>query len=211
MNIFMFFQHGEKVFRHGRDLPHWQQVGTIQFITFRLADAMPQKKLTNWKEERDSWLAWNPKPWSDRQQNEHRRLFHEKLEEWLDEGAGSCLLAEKSNRVILADVLMKAHGDKASFESFVIMPNHVHLLVQPFVELEKLIKIWKGVSARKIGKGSIWQGNYRDTMIRDAEHFRNTVRYIRKNPKHLKSEEFTLWEGKSAKTIPSLEQGHSCL
>ena len=103
---------------------------------------------------------------------------------------------------------MRAQGQKVNHHSWVIMPNHVHLLFEPLIELEQLLKIWKEVSARRIGKGSIWQANYRDTLIRDSEHFTKVVRYIRHNPDKLPKNDFTLWEGERAIAIP--EQGHFC-
>jgi hypothetical protein len=67
--------------------------------------------------------------------------------------------------------------------------------------MEKLIQAWKGVSARKMGHGRIWQKNYRDTMIRDGEHFANAVRYVRRNPAKLRPGTFTLWEGEKARAV----------
>jgi REP element-mobilizing transposase RayT len=77
----------------------------------------------------------------------------------------------------------------------------VHLLFTPNWPLEKLLKTWKGVSARRNGKGSIWQRHYRDTLIRNARHFAAVVRYIRKNPAKLPEGTFTLWESERAKKI----------
>ena len=173
----------------------------MQFVTFRQRDAMPQGKLRFWKQERDEWMRWNPKPWNAKQKAEFERLFYSKLEQWLDEGSGSCLFRNEENRLILEEVLMKAQGKWVKHEAWVIMPNHVHALFRPLMPLEDLIKVWKGVSARRLGKSSIWLKDYRDTMIRDEEHFRNVLRYIRKNPHKLSSGEFTLWESNSARKV----------
>ena len=83
-----------------------------------------------------------------------------------------------------------------SILDWVVMTNHVHVLFCPLVAMEKLIQGWKGHSARLLGKGSIWQSNYRDTLIRDAGHFANVARYIRRNPVKAKLGEgmYTLWE-----------------
>ncbi len=81
------------------------------------------------------------------------------------------------------------------------MPNHAHLLFKPMAPLEKLLQAWKGVSARRIGQGSIWQENYRDTIMRDGKHFENAVRYIRRNPAKLRASDFTLWESERAKSV----------
>ena len=35
-------------------LPHWQQVGAVYFVTFRLADAVPQHLRTQWESEREA-------------------------------------------------------------------------------------------------------------------------------------------------------------
>ncbi|MBK1855067.1 transposase [Verrucomicrobiaceae bacterium 5K15] len=96
---------------------------------------------------------------------------------------------------------MLGEGKAVTHQSWVIMPNHVHLLFTPLKPLPQIMKTWKGVSARKIGKGSIWQPNYRDTLIRNSEHFVNAVRYIRRNPRGLREGTFTLWESERAKSV----------
>jgi REP element-mobilizing transposase RayT len=96
---------------------------------------------------------------------------------------------------------MRDQGTRVHHHAWVIMPNHLHLLFTGLTNLENLIKTWKGVSSRKIGQGRIWQKGYRDTMIRDADHFANAVRYIRRNPSKLRPEHFTLWQSDRALTI----------
>lgn len=187
--------------KHGGKLPHWQQDGRMQFVTFRLADAMPKMKMRIWKESRDNWLRHHPKPWDEDTEREYAEGFTERLERWLDQGSGSCIFRDEGKRAILENVLMKFQGERVEHHSWVIMPNHVHLLFKPMEPLEDLMKAWKGVSARLIGEGSIWQENYRDTMIRDGRHFSNAVRYIRRNPMRLGAGEFSLWESERARAV----------
>jgi REP element-mobilizing transposase RayT len=94
--------------------------------------------------------------------------------------------------------------------SFVVMPNHVHALFVQNAEwpLEKLIRSWKGFTARQINKllgrsGGFWQRDYFDRLIRDDQHFKNCVGYIRRNPEkaRLSQDEFVLWESDVAKEI----------
>lgn len=184
----------EEILKHGKKLPHWQQPDCMQFVTFRLGDALPVEKLREWREEYGLWLTHHPKPWIPAELVEYRRRFVWKLEHWLDEGAGSCLLAEAPLRRCLEETLRHDHGTRAVHHAWVIMPNHVHLLFTAHEKLERLMKSWKGISARKIGRGSIWQKGYRDTMIRDARHFANALGYIRRNPAKLRPGTFTLWE-----------------
>ncbi len=187
--------------KHGQELPHWQQGDAIQFVTFRLADSLPTAKLRLWREQRNNWLAVHPKPWTAAEDRDYQKRFIAHLEELLDQGAGSCLLKELGNRISLEEALMAHQGRKVEHHAWVIMPNHVHLIFTPLQPMEKLIQVWKGVSARKMGHGRIWQKNYRDTMIRDGEHFANAVRYVRRNPAKLRPGTFALWEGEKARAV----------
>jgi putative transposase len=187
--------------KHGQELPHWQQGDAMQFVTFRLADSLPTAQLRLWREQRNNWLAVHPKPWTASEDRDYQKRFIAHLEELLDQGAGSCLLKETGNRHSLEEALMAHQGRKVEHHAWVIMPNHVHLIFTPLQPMEKLIQVWKGVSARKMGHGRIWQKNYRDTMIRDGEHFANAVRYIRRNPVKLRAGTFTLWEGEKARAV----------
>ena len=194
-----FLNESGEIRKHGSKLPHWQQGEVMQFVTFRLGDSMPANKLRQWKEELAIWRAHFPKPWTPKQEMDYHQRFTWKLEHWLDEGSGSCLLGDSSNRKNVEDVLMHFQGERVEHHAWVIMPNHLHLIFTPLVPLEMLIKAWKGTSARRIGQGSIWQKNYRDTLIRDGGHFANAVRYIRRNP--AKQGTYTLWEGERARTV----------
>jgi REP element-mobilizing transposase RayT len=198
-----FFDSSGEVRKHGDKLPHWQQGGAMQFVTFRLGDAIPGEKLRLWLEQRKVWLTHHPQPWDAATEATYHKEFIGRLERWLDQGAGSCLLRDRSARDILAGALMKFQGDRVEHQAWVIMPNHVHLLFTPHAPLEKLVQAWKATSARLIGKGGIWQRNYRDTLIRDADHFANAVRYIRRNPVKAKLPEsaFTLWQSPRAERL----------
>jgi hypothetical protein len=196
-----FLNQWEKIDRHGSKLPHWQQADCMQFVTFRLKDSVPQSKLNAWTAARNQWLRVHPKPWDDLLLKEYKLQFTQPFEAWLDKGYGACALRCSTNRDKLSILLMHDHCARAIFESWVIMPNHVHLLVKPKVPVPQLIKSWKGVSAREIGLGSIWQRNYRDTLIRSQAHFVAVVRYIRSNPARLAENTFSLWESDRAQAI----------
>ncbi len=109
---------------------------------------------------------------------------------------GSCLFRKEEARVILSRTLMQFHGNRVRHHAWVIMPNPVHVLFIPVVPVAKLVQGWKASSARLLGKKSVWQRNYRDTLIRDARHFGNAWRYVLNNPLKagLREDEYTLWE-----------------
>jgi len=70
-----------------------------------------------------------------------------------------------------------------------VMPNHVHVLLQPGPGMEAS-RIWKGIkgaSARKINlrrgtKGNIWDDERFDRIVRDEEDLEVKVKYILNNP-----------------------------
>jgi putative transposase len=71
---------------------------------------------------------------------------------------------------------------------FVVMPNHIHLLLTPSdnTTLEKAIQLIKGGSSRQIrlSRGQelqIWQEGFHDWTVRDAEDWQAKVSYIRLN------------------------------
>ena len=170
-------------------LPHWQQAGAVYFITFRLADALPARLLAQWEDERTTWLRFHPKPWTLETEDEYHKRFSGAVDHWLDAGHGSCLLRQIDCAKIIDDALRHFDGNRLALISSVVMPNHVHvLLVQnPEYPLEDLLRSWKTFSARAINEvhkrsGTLWQRSYFDRLVRDEKHFRNCVRYIRKNP-----------------------------
>jgi type I restriction enzyme R subunit len=194
----------EPIRKHGDALPHWEQDEVIQFVTFRLGDALPREKILHWKTQRDAWRNTWPPPWTPEQEAEYHKRFTVKLEAWLDQGVGACLLRDPAKRHALADVFMRFQGERVNHHAWVIMPNHVHLLFQPLHPMEILVQAWKSVSAKRLGNSSIWQANYRDTLIRDGDHFANAVRYIRHNPVKAKlhADSFSIWQSERALLVP---------
>jgi len=90
------------------------------------------------------------------------------------------------------------------------MPNHIHALfvLNSQWPLEQIIGGWKRYSAREIhketeGSGALWQKDYFDRLVRDANHFGNCVRYIRRNSAKAKLSEgeYTLWESDTVQGI----------
>jgi REP element-mobilizing transposase RayT len=72
--------------------------------------------------------------------------------------------------------------------AFVIMPNHVHILVAPSVPLPKLMKSLKGITAKRANAilgltgNSFWQEESYDHLVRDQEEFERIRGYIEMNP-----------------------------
>lgn len=205
-----FFNPRAAIDIHRRNLPHWQQADVPVFVTWRLADSIPETLLRPWLERRAAWLATHPRPWSAEHEAEYARRFTADIQHWLDAGHGSRALSDPAVRAELVDVLHAGEPDKVELLDYVIMPNHVHALFTPRagVELAAMMKIWKGVSARRINRriratGTLWHPEYWDRLIRDEEHLKKARRHIAENPAKtgLQAESFMLWKK---------ENGHSC-
>ena len=192
-------------------LPHWQQGETWVFVTWRLGDSLPKEKLDKWNEERDNWCKRYPEPWDDKTKEEYHERFSRQIDRWLDQGSGSCVLKDPSNAKTVADALRHFDGKWYEIASFVVMPNHVHVMFQPLGRhtLVKIVKSWKGFTAREINKrigktGALWQDEYWDRLIRSERHFRKVAEYIRENPVNagLKESEFILMEWGDLNKLP---------
>jgi len=180
---------------HNR-LPHWQQDQATYFLTFRLGDSIPADLLRQWRQERDDWTQNHPKPWTLKTETEYHKKFSSRVDRHLDQGHGSCVLRDPANAGIVAGAFRHFDQSRYLLHTWVIMPNHVHLLLT-LGESESLAGIvgsWKRFSAVKIRQqmrnhGPLWQKDYFDRIIRDWDHFVNVARYIRRNPTKAKLRE----------------------
>jgi REP element-mobilizing transposase RayT len=185
-------------------LPHWVQPGTSYFFTFRLADSVPQTLLNEWIRQRVAWLAHHPQPWTQTDTLEYAERFTERMDAWLDAGHGSCALRDPEARKLVEDTITKYDGIRLHLDSFVIMPNHVHLLLKPNDDenVFKLIGGMKGYSARVCNawlgrtKQAFWMEDSYNRIVRDYHELRAFRDYIRRNPVEakLREGEFTLIE-----------------
>jgi leucyl-tRNA synthetase/REP element-mobilizing transposase RayT len=177
-------------------LPHWQQDSKLYFVTWRLADSLPAEKLNEWTNERNAWLTHNPEPWTDTIEQEYHEKFSQSIDQWLDAGSGECVLKDPTIAKIVSDALLDFDGDRYLIDSFVVMPNHVHAMFRlaPGIKLEDVLQSWKSFTAKSINKvlgleGTLWQREYWDRMVRDADHRANILDYIAKNPERAKLNE----------------------
>jgi REP element-mobilizing transposase RayT len=195
MDFRPFDPHGE-VTAYRLHLPHWRQPGVTYFLTTRLADSLPQEKLAAWKEERESWLSargcrtvadLDRLPARERQ-NFHRH-FTARFHAWLDTGYGACWLRNPNATRMVAAALRFFDGERYALGDFVIMPNHLHVLVTPAPghELSEIVRSWKTYTARQINgllgrSGAFWQAETYDHIVRSEEQLAHYRRYIVENP-----------------------------
>jgi len=165
-----------------RKLPHFDAPHTLQFVTFRLADALPQAVLR----ELSSEIRRLPE---DQQAWKRRKA----IEYWLDQGLGSCALRHYSLAEILRQSLSFYDGARYQLLSWCIMPNHVHVVLEPTYSLPRIVQGWKSYSARwavmngeaiggPLPTGRFWMRGYWDRYIRDQQHLDAALHYVHQNP-----------------------------
>ncbi|MEO7993300.1 MAG: transposase [bacterium] len=153
-----------------RYLPHCDQPGAVQFVTFCLADAWGTREPEQWyvmtEKERFQWR-----------------------EEALDRAYGSCALGQAAIAGALAAMIQKRDPDEYALHGWVIMPNHVHLLIQVTSgqPLHRVIGKLKGESGfhanRLLGlRKQFWGHGFWDRYIRDERHFDAALHYTEWNP-----------------------------
>jgi len=104
------------------------------------------------------------------------------------------VLLNETERTITLEAVRFWDTSKWIVYAAVILPDHVHLLSQPlsrgeggFFDLAEIIHSVKSFSAQKISqhrgvKGTIWQDERYDRIIRDEAEFLEKWQYIRHNP-----------------------------
>jgi len=117
---------------------------------------------------------------------------------------------------LLIDTLYHYRGSAYLLHAFVIMPDHVHILLTPNASLEKTVQFIKGGFSYRAKKelGSnmeVWQKGFSDHRIRDAEDYLRHVEYIRQNPvrKHLceHAEEYPYSSARAGIELDAVPQG----
>ena len=191
------------VARHHNRLPHWQQESRLQFVTFHLDDALPVEARRQLAQEKESWLAAHPAPWSETDDSEYHRLFSDRINAWLDAGLGSCILQDPPLSQIVLDALLYFEGSRIFMDALTIMPTHVHTLFQLAAgfELEQVVHSWKSYTANRLNEslrrtGPVWMKDYWDRMIRNPDHYWKVRQYILANPEkaRLHAGQYRIWQ-----------------
>ena len=179
-------------------VPHFDGADLIQHITFHLADSLPKEAIARMQRELEEL------PEETRSKEQRQRI-----QDLLDAGCGSCVLRREDCAGVVQDSLLFGDGKRYRLLSWVVMPNHVHALIQQNgFALAKIVQSWKRHTSREIHRlllGSpsctrpvedssrvqlgdpretpaLWQREYWDRFVRDERHFLSVKNYIEQNP-----------------------------
>ena len=154
-----------------RRLPHWDVVGHPLFVTFRLHDSLPANRVFP-----PATLKGG-------------RAFVA-MDRLLDTArSGPIWLRQPEIAQLVIAALHEGEFRFRRYElhAFVIMSNHVHLLVTPQVVSTKWLGPLKGSTAYQANlilnrQGPFWQDESYDRLVRDSAEFERIRKYIEQNP-----------------------------
>jgi REP element-mobilizing transposase RayT len=180
------------------NLPHIVPIGEVFFVTFRLVDSLPKEVIALLYEEY-CFLQKN------KSKIERHKQYFAKFDNYLDSNTtGNHWLKTPS----VAEIVMKKlhEFDKKYYDlyAYVVMSNHVHLLVdfgkqienlpanavicnENYAQLDKVMNLIKGATSRyaniELGrKGKFWQKGSYDHYVRNGKELNNIISYIVNNP-----------------------------
>ena len=157
-----------------RNLPHWQPPGKDLFVTWRLSGSLPVTVV-------QAVRAMGELP-------EGKRFAE--FDKHLDSGSyGPTWLGNKKVASLVVEAIRNAEAVKlCKIHTYVVMPNHVHVLLKPGLELARITKLVKGGTARAANKilrktgRFFWQDESFDHWIRNSAEFERVRAYIERNP-----------------------------
>jgi len=128
--------------------------------------------------------------WPQSQRERQRRLA---IDAWLDAGHGCAALRHPAMAAQVQDSLLRFDGQRYRLLAWCVMPNHVHVMIEPATTLARIVQSWKSYTGRwalaqnaDLGLGlpghHLWMRDYWDRYIRDQAHFCAVRDYIHANP-----------------------------
>jgi REP element-mobilizing transposase RayT len=156
---------------HVRRLPHYDTAERPIFLTWRPAGSLPANR--NF-----------PSP------NTAGKIFLA-MDRLLDTAAEGPLYLRQPNIALMVIEALR-YQDRGlrhyRLHAYVVMANHVHLLISPRVPVSRLMQSLKRFTARKanllLGRTGkpFWQDESYDRLVRDATEYDRILYYIEMNP-----------------------------
>jgi len=101
----------------------------------------------------------------------------------------ACFFSDIDRRFYLKCLAMAAGRNGCAIHAYVLMPNHVHLLVTPHEGGatgrmmqdvgRRYVRVLNNVHGRT---GTLWEGRFRSSLVHDERYFLTLHRYIERNP-----------------------------
>ncbi len=164
-----------------RNLPHYYPPGAIIFLTWRLFDSTPLQVIAA---ANAGQKAYSTSSLSAGQ----AFVYNDRL---LDRAtSGARYLQDPRIAKLLTETLRRGANEYGLYELYcwVVMPNHVHLVMRPLRDPPQIMRWIKGSSARAsnllLGRTGrpFWQYESYDHRVRSDEELNRIIRYVERNP-----------------------------
>jgi putative transposase len=174
-----------------RHLPHQIPDGAPIFLTWNLKGALPGHVIEQLEHYRHQLEQRGPQAGESPRERSIRlgKLHFAAADRELDGATtGPMFLREPELATIVEEAILFGCAERYKLWAWCVMPNHVHVLLTPIWELERVTKGLKGYTSRQINLHqnapgrSVWQGESYDHWVRDADEFERIVFYIENNP-----------------------------
>jgi len=197
--------YGDVSVRDRGRLPHWEKDEGIYFVTFRLADSLPRRVLDELECERkqaEQALDGMDRELSLQEKRKLDWLFSEKVDKYLDQNFGECLLRDPRAADIVASALKHFDDKRYQLYAWSVMPNHGHVVFKVLGrnKLDEILHSWKSYTAHEINKalgrtGELWQREYYDYLVRNSDQLEAMIAYTMNNPKKARLGDWRWVEG----------------
>ncbi len=132
-----------------------------------------------------------------------------------------CFYSEQDYRRYLADLKAAAKKYECRIHAYVLMTNHVHMLVTPMVE-HGISNMMQALGRRYVyyinkryhRSGTLWEGRYKSSLIDSDYYLLTCMRYIELNPvraamvDHPGEYKWTSYHANAQNSFDALIEGH---
>ena len=87
--------------------------------------------------------------------------------------------------LVMETLLRYRDSGRFLLHGFVVMPDHLHVLLTPSESIEKTAQLVKGgfsFAVRKLYPGEVWQAGYYAHRVTDRDDYNRQLAYIANNP-----------------------------
>jgi REP element-mobilizing transposase RayT len=174
-------------------LPHVKVPGASYFVTFRLADSLPQEVLAQLRHDAEESARIANAEFSAKglpETAEPTDFLSPRIDGYLDAGHGACWLRRPEVADLVAAAIRFFEGQRYHLHAWVVMPNHVHAVLRPTPSftLSSILHSWKSFTSKAANKllgrndPEFWQRETFDRWCRDEDEVARWHRYVIGNP-----------------------------
>jgi len=170
-----------------RKLPHIQPGNAVFFVTFNLKGSLPAHIVDILNEEyidsKNSLLN------NSKEKNDAYNNYKDQIDDLLDYGKyGNHWLKDPAAAEIVCNSLYFLDGKEMKLICYSVMSNHVHFVAYKLKKpLQKIMHSLKSYTSKECNKklhrkGSFWQREYFDRLVRDRNDLDKKIKYTINNP-----------------------------